>query len=130
MLARAKSMRSAPTVAENRLWYYLRAHRFLGLKFKRQRPIGNYIVDFIAREQKLIVEVDGGQHQQNTGYDQQRDHFLRNQGYCVLRFWNPEVMTNIGGVLEAIRLAAMDAGWQDGSGTWIDSEPLSPDPSP
>ena len=130
LLARAKSMRSAPTVAENRLWYYLRAHRFLGLKFKRQRPIGNYIVDFIAREQKLIVEVDGGQHQQNTGYDQQRDHFLRNQGFRVLRFWNPEVMTNIGGLLEAIRLAAMDAGWQDGSGTWIDSEPLSPDPSP
>ena len=62
MLNNAKTLRSKQTEAEQRLWYHLRAHRFLGLKFKRQKPMGRYIVDFVCLEQRLIIEIDGGQH--------------------------------------------------------------------
>ena len=114
MLDKAKALRTNQTDAEQRLWYYLRAHRFLGLKFKRQKPIGRYIVDFVCMERGLIVEVDGGQHAENMKYDQQRDAWLRSQGYAVLRFWNKEVMQQLESVLESIRLAVA----------------LSPNPSP
>jgi len=103
-LDRARRLRSDQTEAEQRLWYYLRAHRFMGLKFKRQKPVGRYIVDFICHEHWFIVEVDGGQHAEQTDYDRQRDGWLREQGYRVLRFWNHEVMQQIDGVLERIRL--------------------------
>ena len=116
LLERAKILRSDQTDAEQRLWYCLRAHRFMNLKFKRQKPIGRYIVDFICYECNLIVEVDGGQHQENAGYDQRRDAWLREQGYTVLRFWNNEVMLQLESVLEAIRVAALQT--------------LSPSPSP
>ncbi len=116
LLERAKTLRSEQTEAEQRLWYYLRAHRFMGMKFKRQKPIGHYIVDFVCHESRLIVEGDGGQHQENAGYDERRDAWLQEQGYIVLRFWNDEVMQQTESVLEAIRLAAQRA--------------LSPDPSP
>ncbi|MEA3276879.1 MAG: endonuclease domain-containing protein [Pseudomonadota bacterium] len=103
----AKRLRSHQTDAELRLWYHLRGHRFLDLKFKRQKPMGRYIVDFICHERRLIVEVDGGQHALRTGYDHQRDTWLREQGYRVLRFWNHEVMQQLDGVLERIRSAAL-----------------------
>ena len=104
MLENAKALRSNQTDAEQRLWYHLRAHRFLGLKFKRQKLIGRYIVDFVCMERRLIIELDGGQHAEQVGYDQQRDAWLRSQGYTVLRFWNNEVMQQLEGVLERIRL--------------------------
>jgi very-short-patch-repair endonuclease len=85
------------------LWYHLRAHRFLGLKFKRQKPVGRYIVDFVCLEQRLIIELDGGQHSEQQHYDQDRDAWLRSQGYTVLRFWNNDVMQQLEGVLEQIR---------------------------
>ena len=107
LLDQAKHLRTHQTEAERRLWYHLRAHRFLGLKFKRQQPIGHYIVDFICREHWLIAEVDGGQHAVQTEYDHQRDTYLRDQGYRVLRFWNHEVMHQLDGVLERIRLAVL-----------------------
>ncbi len=112
MLHHAKTMRSNPTIAEQRLWYHLRAHRFMGVKFKRQKPIGRYIVDFVSVERQLIIELDGGQHNVRIAYDQYRDAWLRTQGYRLLRFWNNEVMLQMDSVLERIRLA------------------LSPDPSP
>ena len=112
ILANAKSLRQNQTDAENMLWYHLRAHRFLDLKFKRQKPLGRYIADFICVEQKLVIELDGGQHAERHDYDAARDAWLRSQGYTVLRFWNNEVMGELEGVLEKIRLA------------------LSPDPSP
>ena len=115
MLNKAKSLRSNQTEAERKLWYYLRANRFMGLKFKRQKPIGNYIVDFICMEHQLIIEVDGGQHADQMTYDQKRDAWLSHQGYTVLRFWNNDVMQQTDGVLEQIRLKI---------GT------LSPNPSP
>ncbi len=113
-LGNAKALRTHQTLAEQRLWYHLRAHRFEDLKFKRQKPIGSYIVDFVCMEQRLIVELDGGQHAEQVAYDTKRDEWLRDQGYKVLRFWNNDVMQNLEGVLEQIRNAFT----------------LSPNPSP
>jgi len=104
ILTNAKTLRTNQTEAEQRLWYHLRAHRFMDLKFKRQKPIGRYIVDFVCVEQQLIVELDGGQHAEQLEYDQRRDAWLRGQGYTILRFWNNEVMQQLEGVLEKIRL--------------------------
>jgi len=105
VLNNAKTLRTKQTDAEQRLWYHLRAHRFMDLKFKRQKPLGCYIVDFVCVERRLIVEIDGGQHAEQVEYDQRRDVWLRNQGYTVLRFWNNEVLQQLEGVLEQIRLA-------------------------
>ena len=91
------------TVAERRIWSRLRAHRFQDLSFRRQFPIGSYIVDFIGPEARLIIEIDGGQHAVlETKRDAARDAWLRAQGFMVLRFWNTEVLTNLTGVLERI----------------------------
>lgn len=103
-LSNAKILRTQQTEAEQRLWYHLRAHRFMSLKFKRQKPIGRYIVDFVCMEQMLVIELDGGQHSEQIVYDQRRDAWLRSQGYTVLRFWNNAVMQELDGVLEQIRL--------------------------
>lgn len=104
ILDNARTLRNQQTDAEQRLWYHLRAHRFQGLKFKRQKPIGRYIVDFICIEHRLIVELDGGQHSTQIDYDQQRDQWLRQQGYIVIRFWNNDVIQRLDEVLEQIRL--------------------------
>ena len=98
----AKAMRHQPTAAENALWRQLRSNRLLGHKFKRQQPIGNYIVDFVCFEQRLIVEVDGGQHVDNASGDSDRSAWLASQGFRVLRFWNDDVLTKETDVLEAI----------------------------
>ncbi|MFZ2163062.1 MAG: endonuclease domain-containing protein [Sideroxyarcus sp.] len=107
ILDNAKALRSNQTEAELRLWYHLRAHRFMDLKFKRQKPIGSYIVDFVCVERMLIVEIDGGQHSEQIEYDQRRDAWLRSQGYTVLRFWNNDVMQQLESVLEQIRLVVV-----------------------
>ena len=103
MKERARALRSQQTDAEQCLWYYLRAGRFMGIKFKRQKPMGNYIVDFVAPSHKLIIELDGGQHAEQQEYDRGRDTWLRNQGYTVVRFWNHQVLTETQAVLEAVR---------------------------
>ena len=103
LLDNAKTLRSHQTEAEQRLWYHLRAHRFMGLKFKRQKPIGRYILDFICIEHHLVIELDGGQHIDQVEYDQARTLWLESQGFIVLRFWNNEVMHDLDGVLERIR---------------------------
>jgi very-short-patch-repair endonuclease len=95
------------TNAERRLWYRLRAHRFAGHKFKRQVPIGSYVVDFACLNRKLIIEVDGGQHAA-TRRDRRRDGWLKNQGFEVLRFWNSDVLANTDGVLELIMMKLDD----------------------
>ena len=97
----ARGMRSAPTDAEAVLWRQLRAHRFAGHKFKRQQPIGNYILDFVCFEAKLVIEVDGGQHMESAS-DKLRDEWVVSQGFTVLRFWNNEVFQNLEGVLMRI----------------------------
>ena len=103
LLDHAKTLRSHQTEAEQRLWHHLRAHRFMGLKFKRQKPIGHYIVDFACIEHHLVIELDGGQHIDQIEYDQSRTLWLESQGFVVLRFWNNEVMQELDGVLERIR---------------------------
>ena len=97
-------MRTGQTDAEHRLWQMLRAHRFAGFKFRRQVPIEFYIADFVCFAERLIIEVDGGQHSENTA-DVKRDTFLRSQGFRVLRVWNHELFENEEGVAEAILTA-------------------------
>ena len=99
--SRARSIRGAPTDAELRLWRLLRDRRLSGFKFRRQVPVGPYIVDFLCVGAKLIVEADGSQHAESVR-DNVRDAYLANQGWKVLRFWNNEVLQNREGVLETI----------------------------
>jgi very-short-patch-repair endonuclease len=103
--SKAKELRASMTEAEQRLWFYLRARRFENRKFRRQVPMGPYIVDFVCEQARLIVEVDGGQHVEQRRYDDQRTQWLRAQGYEVVRFWNDEVMRNIDAVGEALSRA-------------------------
>ena len=97
----ARKLRKNMTEAELKLWYYLR-NRQLGVKFRRQCPIEDYIVDFASFNVKLIIEVDGGQHADSYS-DKARDKHLKMKGFKVLRFWNNDVLRNIGGVIENIR---------------------------
>jgi very-short-patch-repair endonuclease len=98
----AKVLRSRLTDAERKLWYYLRARRFLGWKFRRQVPLGRHIVDFLCEEARVIVEVDGGHHGEQLERDSNRTRWLGEQGYEVVRFWNNEVLGNIEGVLATL----------------------------
>ncbi len=99
---RARALRNAATPAERLLWQYL-ARRQLGAKFCRQMPVGPYIADFLCREEKLIVELDGFSHDCRPDHDAARDHWLIQQGYRVLRFTNEEMLRNGEGVAIAIR---------------------------
>jgi len=101
MRQRAKNLRKRSTDTESHLWYYLRANR-LGFKFKRQVPIGNYIVDFACLEKRLIIELDGGQHSENQKYDMERTTWLNGRGFKVLRFWNHEVLEQTESIIEVI----------------------------
>ncbi|HEY5305959.1 MAG TPA: endonuclease domain-containing protein [Pseudolabrys sp.] len=105
---RAKALRHQMTDAESRLWFALRAHRLDGLSFRRQTPIGRYIVDFCCHDRWLIVELDGGQHAESKK-DVERDRWLASKGYRVLRFWNSDVLKNREGVLETILATARKA---------------------
>jgi very-short-patch-repair endonuclease len=98
----ARRLRQTPTDAENRLWLHLRRKQLRGLRFRRQHPIGRYVVDFFCPEAKLIIEVDGGQHAAREAADDIRTSWLEARGYRVLRFWNNDVLANTEGVLFAI----------------------------
>lgn len=100
--SRARQLRKNPTDAERLLWQKLRFWQVDGRKFRRQQPLGGYIVDFVCLEGRLIVELDGGQHADRNAYDKKRDDWLRNQGFVILRFWNHDVLNNIDGVMEQI----------------------------
>lgn len=100
--SRVREMRHDPTEAESKLWAYLRAHRLEAIHFRRQHPIGPYIVNFCATKPKLIIEVDGSQHLNQVEYDQERTEFLESLGYLVLRFWNNEVLSDIDTVMGVI----------------------------
>lgn len=101
---KARELRKNQTSQEAKLWRLLRNKQYKKLPFKRQHPIGNYIVDFICLEKKLIIELDGGQHNEevNIKYDTERTVFLNAKGYTVLRFWNNDIDNNIEGVFETI----------------------------
>ncbi|MCK9516521.1 MAG: endonuclease domain-containing protein [Ottowia sp.] len=89
------------TDAERVLWRHLRARRLAGGKFRRQHPLGPYVVDFVNLAARLVIEVDGGQHS-GSAHDRARDRWLQRQGFRVLRFWNNDVLQHTEGVLQAI----------------------------
>jgi very-short-patch-repair endonuclease len=99
----ARQLRKNSTYAEKLIWRHLRNRNLDGIKFRRQQPLGPYIVDFIAAEKKLVIELDGGQHAANKVLDKDRDQYIESEGYRVLRFWNNEVLQNTEGVLERLR---------------------------
>lgn len=100
----ARELRKNMTLQERKLWKFLRNRSVNNCRFRRQFPVGNYIVDFICREKRLIIELDGGQHNEdkNIIYDAKRTKFLENEGYKVIRFWNNDVDYNIEAVVEEI----------------------------
>jgi very-short-patch-repair endonuclease len=101
---RARELRRNPTDAERHLWVRLRQKQLGGFRFRRQQPIGAYIVDFFCPEAALIIELDGGQHD-GSDRDAARTKWLEERGYRVLRFWNNEALSNTDGVLLAIHRA-------------------------
>jgi len=103
--ARSRQLRTNQTDAEKKLWWRLRNRQIAGCKFVRQEPVGPYICDFVCREQRLVIEVDGGQHADSVA-DKMRDRWLVSHNYRVMRFWNNDVLSNIDGVLMMINDAA------------------------
>lgn len=105
--SRAKAMRHAPSLYERRLWAILRNRQLEGLKFRRQMPIGRYIVDFVCLQHRLLVEADGPHHETRTE-DAERDNWLRVQGFHILRFSNQQIENRPHEVLAAIVATAQD----------------------
>jgi len=103
----ARAMRHTPIQCEKLFWRLVRGRQLAGYKFKRQVLIGNYIADFVCLERKLIVELDGDRHVEQQNYDQNRDAFLKAEGFRVLRFWNSELLESPEGVLDVV-LAALE----------------------
>ena len=99
---KAQNLRNNATDAEKKLWTHLSRRQLNGFKFSRQMPVGPYICDFMCREAKLVVELDGGQHDERTGYDAARTEYIEASGYRLIRFWNTDVLSNIDYVLTAI----------------------------
>jgi len=99
---RARQLRRDQTDAEQTLWAHLRDRQLCGAKFRRQHPIGPFVADFCFPHQRLVVELDGGQHAVKIAADQKRSRFLEAQGYKVLRFWNHDVLKNAVAVLKRL----------------------------
>ncbi|MEK6699215.1 MAG: DUF559 domain-containing protein [Nitrospirota bacterium] len=91
-VANARSLRKRSTDAERLLWKHLRLRGLSGCKFRRQQPIGEYIVDFVCFEKRVVIELDGGQHTEQVDYDEKRSAWLRKRGYRILRYWNHNVL--------------------------------------
>jgi len=101
-LERARGMRAEPTRAERRLWFLLRGRQFEAFKFRRQYPIGRFIVDFCCARSKLAIELDGGQHSETKDYDAVRTEAIERLGFTVIRFWNHQVLENSESLVEEI----------------------------
>ena len=99
---RIRALRATPTRAESALWQHLAARRTAGVRFNRQVPIGPFICDFVSRATRLVIEVDGGQHDDQSQDDARRTRFIENQGYRVIRFWNNDVLERLEGVVAEI----------------------------
>ena len=98
--SRARELRNNMTPQERKLWWYIRNRQFYGYRFLRQYCIGSYIADFVCLQKHIVIEIDGGQHNQpeDIEYDKRRTSYLNSKGYTVVRFWNHEINTNIEGV--------------------------------
>ena len=103
----ARSLRRSTTQTEALVWSRLRRRQLGGYRFRRQHPIGPYVADFVCLEQRLAIEMDGGQHAELAEYDRARDDYIRQRGFRVLRLWNSEVFADLDGTLDAI-LSAPD----------------------
>jgi very-short-patch-repair endonuclease len=101
LVAYARSLRARMTNAERKLWYALRDRRFAGFKFRRQVPIGPFIADFVCFSERLVIEVDGGQHAESRR-DKRRDYWFKTNNFRVLRLWNNEVLSNLEGVMTVL----------------------------
>ena len=99
---RSRELRANATEAERRLWQHLRSRQLREARFNRQFPVGQFICDFVSREHRRVIELDGGQHATAGEYDERRTRFLEAQGYRVIRFWNSEVLDSIEGVVMRI----------------------------
>ncbi|MBI4053898.1 MAG: endonuclease domain-containing protein, partial [Candidatus Doudnabacteria bacterium] len=101
----AKILRKNQTLWEAKIWTHLRNQRVFPIKFKRQYVVGKFIVDFCSPSHKLVIELDGGRHNADTNLaqDRQRDKYLRQEGYKILRFWNNEIEENLAGAMQRIR---------------------------
>ena len=102
LITNGRQLRQNMTPAEWRLWQYLRGKRLGVYRFRLQQPLGQYILDFVCVEAKLVIEIDGGQHAGQTAYDETRTQYLQNLGFTVIRFWNNEVLQQTHAVLTAI----------------------------
>ncbi|WNP35792.1 endonuclease domain-containing protein [Enterobacter kobei] len=111
-LLHARALRKNMTSQERKLWYLLRDRRFAGYKFRRQLPLGRFVVDFACWQAKLVIELDGGQHSENVDYDELRTLWLARHGWRVVRFWNND-LDNVEGVLMAITAALKQAPHPD-----------------
>ena len=98
----ARNLQRNQSDAERNRWSRLRRSQLNGVKFRRQQPVGDYIVDVISFEKRLIIEIEGGQHIESTKNDSVRTEYLESQGYRVIRFWNTDIMQNIEGVIDEI----------------------------
>jgi very-short-patch-repair endonuclease len=105
----ARQLRTNSTDAERKIWRQLRDRRFSGFKFRRQHPIGPYVADFVCLDRRLVIELDGGQHAAQQGYDRNRDGWLAVEGYTVLRFPDNVVLKQTPVVLEVIWKALHDS---------------------
>ena len=121
----AKQLRHHLTESENSLWRRLRAHRLGGEKFRRQQPIGSYVVDFVHFGVRLIVEADGGQHN-GAPRDESRDAWLHAQGFKVMRFWNNEIMSNLDGVLATVMAEVTELPLSPGPSDGTTKQPTRP----
>ena len=101
----ARGLRKNQTDAESLLWRQLRNRQLSGFKFRRQHPVGEFIVDFCCTERQLIIEIDGGQHSWQSEPDRARTLCLESKGYKVVRFWNDQVLTELEALLKAVLLA-------------------------
>ena len=105
LVKRSRELRKNMTPQEQKLWEIIRKRQFFGYRFRRQFPIGVYIADFVCREKKIIIEIDGGQHNtdENLIYDNKRTEYLNSEGYKVIRFWNNDIDNNMSGVYEKLK---------------------------
>jgi len=117
MKEHARELRTEPTATEQLLWSRLRRRQIAGHKFRRQQVLGPYIVDFACLEQKLVIELDGGQHAEQRCYDERRIRWLEQRGFRVLRFWDNQAFAEMEGVLRTIEVA-------------LEDPPPSPSPAP
>ncbi|WP_064503779.1 endonuclease domain-containing protein [Methylobacterium platani] len=106
----ARGLRQQATSAEDRLWIVLRGRRFHGIKFKRQVPLLLYTVDFLSLDRKLIIELDGRQHEWHRDYDSRRTEEIERLGFCLMRFKNEDVLSDLDAVLTRITDAAFPGG--------------------